>query len=242
MLILTDIGHDPDDAIALSYLIENDKKIDYIIIFPGHFDQIKIASSILKSYKLQIPLFVTDCDLETKYEAGKHSVFLSKATFSYQILESNFEVNEALIIGPPHNLGNKLKANKMVFQGGYSPNSIHPLPKFQDIQAIHSHNPCHAKTDFNLLLETKEIASKYYVGKNVCHGFTKAKLSHTWVPSNSLLRKFWDSLEDDKAMHDVLAAQCLLNKKQFQWENAKPIWFGDKLSTIPTTENIWTLI
>lgn len=243
MLLLTDLGHDPDDAIALSYLIEHNKTPDLIIIDPGYSYQISILNGILKSYKKNdIAVLTTQMKLEKKYSPALHEIFLITGSLKTKTIDQTLVVDEALIIGPPTNLGNKLETDLMFFQGGYSPNSQPPLAKFEKTRAIHSHNPCNAKKDFNLLLNSQDIKNKYFVGKNVCHGYTKMKLSQEWIPQNPLMKKFWDSLEDEKAMHDVLAAKCFLNKETYQWENAKPIWFGDKLSTVPTEENIWTLI
>ena len=99
----------------------------------------------------------------------------------------------------------------MVFQGGYSPNSINPLPKFKGIKEVQSFNPSGAKEDFNLLLKSSDIIYKRYVGKNVCHGYTNSDLRTIWEPSAKKVSQFWNMLKDKKAMHDVLAAQCMLN-------------------------------
>lgn len=242
MFLFTDLGHDPDDAIALSYLIEHNKYPSIIILFPGFDEQVRILSTILTSYEIEARIYTAMQKFNTNYFCGKHQIFLSKNKMPSKPISQTFKVNEALIIGPPLNLGGKLESQMMVFQGGFSPNSFPPLPKFENVTAVSSHNPCNAINDFNQLLESDKIKNKYYVGKNVCHGFTKVKLSEIWTPKNPSIREFWDSLDDQKAMHDVLAAQCLLNPTHFSWENAKPIWFGNKLSTIPTNENIWTLI
>ena len=130
----------------------------------------------------------------------------------------------------------------MFFQGGYSPNSIEPLEKFKGMEAVPSFNPNGAKKDFNKLLESDKIVNKYYIGKNVCHGFTKEKLTQIWEPKQPRIKAFWDKLSPTKAMHDVLAAMMLQNKDLGIWEQAKPYWTGGKLTTVPTDEQIFTLI
>ena len=130
----------------------------------------------------------------------------------------------------------------MVFQGGYSPNSIKPLEKFQGINAVQSFNPSGAKNSFNMLLTSNDIDNKFYVGKNVCHGFTKHELSQVWNPEHPNMLEFWNRLADKKAMHDVLAAMCFLKPEDFTWERAKPTWIKNKMTTTQTTEQIWSLI
>lgn len=246
MLIMTDLGHDPDDAIAISYLIEHNCIPDSIILSPGFPIQVEIAAGLCDLYKIK-PNLITAKDLKSngKYIPGKHKILLGKSYGSFPLTHpklNSFVESKALIIGPATNLGDKLKCGTMVFQGGYSPNSIKPLDKFAGVEAVQSFNPCGAKNNFNKLLESKEIYCKMYVGKNVCHGYTKEELRRSWQPENKIVRSFWNELKDEKAMHDVLAAQCLLKPIDFRWERAKPIWVGNKLSTEYTDELIFSLI
>lgn len=243
---MTDLGHDPDDAIAIAYLIEHGLTPDVIILSPGFPAQVEIAHGLCDAYDW----YPTLCTAQDKqgdgnYHPGKHKLFMGEDRNSMPLTHpalNKFIDEYALIIGPAKNLGGKLKCGTMVFQGGYSPNSIEPLEKFKGVHAVQSFNPCGSKNNFNMLLESDEIVHKMYVGKNVCHGFTKADLAEVWEPDNPLVKKFWDELSDTKAMHDVLAAQCLLNPYAFKWEQAKPTWYGNKLSTVPTDELIWSLI
>jgi DNA-binding IclR family transcriptional regulator len=71
---------------------------------------------------------------------------------------------------------------------------------------------------------------------------TIEKLSKIWKPENSLVLQFWNQLDKSKAMHDVLAAILFTDKNLGIWEQAKPMWVGNKMTTIPTTEEIYTLI
>lgn len=253
--IHTDLGHDPDDAIALAFLCEHDYIPDELGLHPGYNDQIIIASKIYNQYCLlgnpPISCLKPNCD-DTKYKHGKHSIFLQDKVYSYvkYPLIEKIKVDKALIIGPPLGLGDKLECEEMYFQGGYSPNSIHPLEKFKDKKEVQSFNPSGAKEDFIALLESNKIKKKYYIGKNVCHGFTKEKLKKIWKPSEkhsvynttNLVREFWDKLDDSKAMHDVLAAILCIRKDLGIWEQARPVFNGLKMTTEPTNEKIYTLI
>lgn len=246
MLVMTDLGHDPDDAIAIAYLIEHDVMPDSIILSPGFPAQVEIAHGLCKAYDWY-PTLVTAQDKQGdgNYHPGKHKIFMGESRRSMSLTHpalNTFIEDRALIIGPAKNLGGKLKCVQMTFQGGYSPNSLVPLEKFKGVQAVQSFNPCGSKNNFNMLLESPDIEYKMYVGKNVCHGYTKADLAKTWVPQNPLVKKFWHELSDTKAMHDVLAAQCMMHPFSYIWERAKPVWHGNKLSTEPTSERIWSLI
>jgi hypothetical protein len=123
----------------------------------------------------------------------------------------------------------------MVFQGGYSPNSTVQLEKFRGQKSAQSFNPSGSKKDFLLLRDSPDIRRKYYVGKNVCHGWTKVQLSEEWTPSPKLIKEFYDNLSDSKAMHDVLAAKMLINPCMGDWELAKPT-FVDGLQM--TTQSV----
>lgn len=247
-ILMTDLGHDPDDAIALSYLIEHAWIPSHIILSPGFPLQVEIAAGICEAYGVQPKFgFFTSKHLSDNgnYNPGKHKVFTGKPQKTTCLLDDSLTIvgHEALIIGPAKNIGGKLKCSRMVFQGGYSPNSIHPLEKFKNINAVQSFNPSGAKDDFNMLLTSKEIDVKMYVGKNVCHGYTKSDLKQSWEPSEKKVKDFWDTLKDTKAMHDVLAAMVVSNiRHNFEWERAKPVWFKNKMSTCPTQDSIFTLI
>lgn len=239
MLVVTDFGHDPDDAIALSYLIEHGHIPQVICVTPGFDTQIKIISGFCKSYRISPVVLKCSGKEEKQYNPGKHSVFQADAMA--EIAHELPYFTDCLIIGPALNMGDKIKCNSLFFQGGYSPDSIIPLSKFSGVEAVQSFNPCGAKKDFNLLLDS-DIPSKYYIGKNVCHGYTKQELKREWSPENKLVRQFFDRLSDDKAMHDVLAAKCMIDIEIGLWQQAMPVWHGNKLSTIPTDKHIFTLI
>lgn len=253
-LLSTDLGHDPDDAIAISFLCENGYIPHELVLHPGYHEQIDIASRIYNQYSLFgiPPTSCTKANCESgKYNPGKHSIFLQKLVhkFARVPINNNLVVDRALIIGPALGLGN-IECNQLFMQGGYSPNSIEPLEKFKGMTSVPSFNPNGAKKDFNEIVESKKIKEKYFIGKNVCHGFTKAKLKEVWQPQEthefypvtSLVKTFWDKLEDEKAMYDVLAAMLFVNKDLGIWEQAKPTWDSGKLTTVQTDEEIYTLI
>lgn len=246
-LLHTDLGHDPDDAVALSYLIEHGYCPNHIGITPGFGQQEDILSGIITAYGNTI---YPNCyyskpvsrEKEKAYNFGKHKMLEKANRFSQVFVpySSPIIVDKALIVGPALCLGDLLECDEMFFQGGYSPNSLKPLEKFLGLKAVPSYNPNGAKSDFNKLVESKKIKTKYFIGKNVCHGFKKKVLG--WAPKNELLNSFFNELDDEKAMHDVLAAMLFIDKDKGIWEQAKPTWIDGKLTTEPTDEEIYTLI
>lgn len=247
-LVHTDLGHDPDDAIAIRFLLESGYIPDIIGLTPGYSDQINIIYGLYKDYYPSLEpreIYVSTkpkLENELKYNCGKHKIFNNNFGYTANII-SPMIVDKALIIGPAKNLGDNLECKEMFFQGGYSPNSIKPLEKFSGISEVQSFNPSGAREDFKKLLCSTKIETKYYIGKNVCHGFTKEKLKKNWEPlENTTCKKFWDQLDDSKAMHDVLAAILSVNKELGVWEQAKPVFNGLKMTTEPTSEQIYTLI
>lgn len=248
MLVHTDFGHDPDDCIALAYLIEHGCIPNVISITPGWDQQISALTGFLNCYDIFPTICCSkNCESNEKFNTGGHRIFpVSTAARKFMYLThvkfQHFQDQKALIIGPALNLGGKLKCEELYFQGGYSPNSVNPLSKFEGIEAVQSFNPSGAKSDFNKLLETPDIRYRYYIGKNVCHGFTKENLGKIWIPKNKIVRKFWDNLKPNKKMHDVLAAMLCLNKDLGIWENATPVWRGSKLTTMSMDLPNWSLI
>lgn len=247
----TDIGHDPDDVIALSYLIEHGEVPTSVSISPGYKIQHEIVHRIFKEYGIESPSIyssktstISPESKESKYQPGPHKVFLdNKDKLFLNTLIPNIECDKSLIIGPAINLGGRLITNLMVFQGGYSPNSVNPLEKFRGQMSAQSFNPSGAKKDFLELRDSKDIKKKYYVGKNVCHGWTKVQLSEEWMPSPKLIKEFYDNLSESKAMHDVLAAKMVVNHDIGIWENTSPSFCnGLQMNAINTNEEIYTLI
>lgn len=249
MILYTDIGHDPDDAIALAFLCEHRVSFESVGIFPGYQKQASIVMQITgELWGVGEPYVFRNSEpskeKEDAYNPGKHST-IGEEYFRHLVfpIEDSIVTDKALIIGPAKGLGKRLECDEMYFQGGYSPNSIEPLEKFRGITEVQSYNPSGAREDFKELLASDKIKRKYYIGKNVCHGFTKATLEKIWKPRESTrIMHFWNNLEPSKAMHDVLAAILFMNKDFGIWERAKPVFNGLKMTTVPTDEEIYSLI
>lgn len=236
----TDIGHDPDDAVALAYLIEKGYNPDYISITPGYTEQSAIVRTILLEYQRQPYATIFKSSETSKiYEPGQHKILIGSPEYMEPI--AILPSTDLIVIGPPKGLGDRLKTQRLWFQGGYSPNSIKPLEKFAGRDSVQSFNPSGAREDFKKILDS-DIPEKRFIGKNVCHGFTKADMIKVWKPKSRIMQMFLDKLDDSKAMHDVLACMIFTGDIEPVWEQAKPQFCGLKLTTVPTGEACYSLI
>jgi hypothetical protein len=236
----TDIGHDPDDAVALAYLLEKGYNPDYISITPGYHEQSAIVRTILLAYGRQpYPTLFKVSEPTKLYESGKHKVLIGSSEHMEPM--ANLSSTDLIVLGPPKGLGNKAKSERLWFQGGYSPNSIKPLDKFSGRTSVQSFNPSGAREDFKKIVAS-DIKKKHFIGKNVCHGFTKQDMIRVWRPKSRIMQMFLDKLDDDKAMHDVLACMIFTGDIEPVWEQAKPQFCGLELTTVPTDEDCYTLI
>lgn len=245
LLLHTDIGHDPDDIIALSYLIGRGDYVPSIVsINPGFREQALIVDSIYREFGLNRPTIYTSSYPTKIYKrTSKLEQILSYGRDDSFELSPNepIECSTALVIGPPKGL--RVKCHRMIFQGGYSPNSTSPLEKFKGRSAVQSFNPSGAKADFVNLRDSNLITKKYYVGKNVCHGFKKKNVQkklHNFFPKR--IAAYFDQLSEDKAMHDLLAAMMMIYPDRGVWEQAMPVFDGLLMSTTPTDKQIYSLI
>lgn len=236
----TDIGHDPDDAVALSYLIEREFIPMYISITPGYSEQCAIVRRILREYGVEpgVALYGVS-QSHKKYEAGKHSFLIDNPTVLNPI--KSLRSTDLVVLGPAKNLSGKIKTERLWFQGGYSPNSIKPLEKFSGRDSVQSFNPSGAREDFKKIVDS-DIPEKRFIGKNVCHGFTKVDMMKIWRPQTKIMQMFLDKLDDTKAMHDVLACMIFTGDIEPVWEQAKPQFRGLELTTVPTGEACYSLI
>jgi hypothetical protein len=245
LLLHTDIGHDPDDIIALSYLISRGDYVPSIVsISPGFSEQALIVDSIYRQFGLNRPTIRRASAPNKVYQRSKalnEIIALGKDDSMELCPNSPIECSTTLVIGPPKGLD--VKCYRMIFQGGYSPNSISPLEKFAGQMSVPSFNPNGARRDFLHLRDKAEINRRYYVGKNVCHGYKKlavpANVTKGFPPA---IKRYYDGLSPDKAMHDLLAAMMMIYPDRGVWGNEMPVFVEGGMSTVPTDREIYTLV
>src|SRR5262249_19124461 len=69
LIIETDLGHDPDDFLAICYLVAAGVRVRAITVVPGDRDQLAVARMLTKVLGLDIPIGASKPESE-KYRSG----------------------------------------------------------------------------------------------------------------------------------------------------------------------------
>lgn len=207
LIIETDIGHDPDDFFAISYLAAAGVDIRAILISPGDPDQIAIARFLCKEIGINIPIGASKLDRAKLSSGSIHHDFLKK--YHYPLEEkaddlgseiiksviSEFPDSELFVIGPVSSVGKYINENPAVsfrratMQGGFLPYSLH-MPKSPKQDFIDKH----WVPTFNLNGDrpnalnylNANIGKRQMVGKNICHTvFFDRETFSTWNPKEA---------------------------------------------------------
>jgi len=190
LIVETDIGHDPDDFFAISYLIAAGVNIRAILISPGDPDQIAIARLLCDEVGLKIPIGTSKSD-RTKLSSGSIHHELLKAYnrpleakgdgLGADILEDvvrNYPESELFIIGPVSSIGKYMAKHPEVhfkratMQGGFLPYHLHlpkvQLPDFDNKGWMPTFNLNGDRPAAQTFL-AGNIDERRMVGKNICH-------------------------------------------------------------------------
>lgn len=266
LIVETDIGHDPDDFFAISYLIAAGVNIRCILISPGDPDQIAIAKLLCKECGLDIPIGISHKD-RTKNSSGSiHHELLKKyklpleakadgmGTDILKDVTRNYPDSELFIIGPVASIGkfigeNNAEFSRATMQGGFLPYSLH-TPKTINEDFVGKES----KPTFNLngdrpngvnFLNGK-IAHRQLVGKNVCHTvfFSKEMFEKRGVVVNShraysLFNEaatMYFDRHEFKKFHDPTAAVCHLHPEIGTWFRGNTIKMKDGWTTVANPE------
>lgn len=190
LIVETDIGHDPDDFFAISYLIAAGVNIRSILISPGDPDQIAIARLLCDKAGLKIPIGTSKTD-RTKLSSGSiHHELLKKYNYPLEqkgdglgadILEDvvrNYPESELFIIGPVSSLGKYMAKHpethfkRATMQGGFLPYSLYgpkqPNPDFEGKSWMPTFN-LNGDRPAGVTFLNANIGVRQMVGKNICH-------------------------------------------------------------------------
>lgn len=156
-LVISDLGHDPDDFFALCYLISAGVNIRGIVVTPGDPDQIAIAKLLTKEIGLDIPIGASHDNRQKLSSGSIHHQLLNKYGHKlsampdghgYEVVSATlkawgprrapitgFEDSdcEAFVIGPVTSLGEYLKdyptaIKRATMQGGFLGYDLHTFP------------------------------------------------------------------------------------------------------------------
>lgn len=221
LYIETDIGHDPDDVIALRYLMLKGVDIKGIIIMPGYAYQYAMARKVCPG----VPLYGSERrDNKESHCFSKlyKRMIADNKNGCYDIHTKDLKDNtgaDLLVIGPPKNAEFYTKGvsiNRTVFQGGFIPYSVHrpkiTLDKFESLEYNQSFNPGGCREGVELIkAATSQIE---WVPKNVCHTVC---LKNTKF-HDEFLNDYIKGFSPDKKIHDAVAAILYINSKLGTWK------------------------
>lgn len=270
LIVETDIGHDPDDFFAISYLISSGVNIRAILISPGDPDQIAIAKFLCEEVGLKIPIGASKTD-RTKLSSGSiHHKLLKK--YRYPLNEKadglgcdilkdvirNYPESELFIIGPVSSIG-KYMANypethfkKATMQGGFLPYSLHePLysnSNFIDKDWMPTFN-LNGDRPAGIAFLEGNIGERRLAGKNVCHNvlFTKDVFANRITKKNVAYELFEEAAlmyfekHDSKKFHDPTAAVCHLYPEIGTWFRGNTIKQNSGWTTVRNDEGDFIL-
>lgn len=263
LIVETDIGHDPDDFFAITYLLAAGVDIAAIVITPGDPDQIAIARLITTTLGLDIPIGVSKLARAKLSSGSIHHDLLKQYGRSLQEEPDGLGVDiikrlirpatEAFIIGPVSSIGAFLKENPSGFaratmQGGFAPYSLH-----RSAAPVAGFEGKHYMPTFNLNGDRKAAETflnapirRQMVGKNVCHAvlFDKARFATFTSSTNPAAALFHQAANlyfthhDSKKFHDPIAAVCHLHPEVGTWFKGKSVKERDGWTTVPGEDDV----
>lgn len=264
LIIETDIGHDPDDFFAITYLLAAGVQIDAILVTPGDPDQLAIAG--LLRDELTPRTVIGAVPGRTKHSSGSiHHDLLKRYGRSLDgqadcTGEQVFELksiqpgeSQAFVIGPPTHIGRYLKSGRTPFQrvtiqGGFAPYSVYRpslvLDKFEGKDWMPTFNLNGDVEGAKTLLAAP--MERQLVGKNVCHTieFTSLMFSMFTPPRSRAPELFHEAAKlyferhPSKKFHDPTAAVCHLHPEIGLWIEGKTTRIKGGWTTYPGEDQV----
>lgn len=247
LIIETDLGHDPDDFFAITYLAAAGVDIGAILIVPGDPDQIAVAKFICAELGLNIPIGASKLNRTKLSSGGVHYSLLEKYKYpksavpdglGYDILKSICNKDcEFFIIGPATSTGKYLSESaetypKITMQGGFLGYDLYqPLVKIEDFENKFWMPTFNLNGDRNggLAVLGTSVRRRQMVGKNVCHTIlldNSIKFQDHKEPAKRLFKEAADlylEKHNYKKFHDPTAAVCHLHPEIGTWFKGRTI-------------------
>ncbi len=263
LIVETDLGHDPDDLFAITYLLATGVQIDAILVTPGDPDQLAIAeliraeaspnTSIGASHLGRAKLSSGSIHHDMLKRYGRdlhHSGNVMRSDSLMKLLKT--PETELFVIGPLSGTGPYLEQGTpfkcATMQGGFVPYSMYrpevTLDKFEDAKWMPT---------FNLNGDIKGAKAflaapmpRQMVGKNVCHTieFTKERFAQFAKPTSRAGELFHEAAtlyfarHPAKKFHDPTAAVCHLHPEIGVWLDGKTTRMEGGWTTRPGEDKI----
>lgn len=258
-IIDTDLGHDPDDLFAISYLILAGYSISHICLTPGSPYQVQLARMICRELGCDARIIANKPSENHGY--GKMYTDLLRLypisddkpdCYIYEI--DKVEPSDLVLLGAAKNCS-KLDCDwqNITIQGGFCPYSLHEptkipkLDKFVGLNSCPSYNPNGDRKGFELIANTP-CGRRLFVTKNVCHTVEVDRTVMGLVENTFVLNAFEYLFRytNTKKMHDLLAAVVHGNRMVCDWVQGKVIKANTGWTTEPhykgSTDNEWVSV
>lgn len=224
LIIETDIGHDPDDFFAISYLIAAGVNIRAILISPGDPDQIAIARFLCEETGLKIPIGTSKTD-RTKLSSGSiHHQLLKEYNYPLeqkadglgvdiiQDVVAAYPESELFIIGPVSSVGKYMTKHpethfkRATMQGGFLPYSLYgPKQPHLDFEGKHYMPTFNLNGDRSAGVKflSGNIGERRMVGKNICHTvlFDRHKVVGAWEDTKATTKNAYNLFKRAATMY-----------------------------------------
>lgn len=193
LIVETDIGRDPDDAMALMWLLGSEQwDIRCVCITPGDVDQIAMCRAIFAKCNIEIPVAIPKKNwgqrIDKLSSGGVHYRWLnhhkmslhSKADGIAEDIINQYYTEDTTFytIGPLTNIkewfystGELFVRNPTFVQGGFCPYSRYEpkvkLDKFEGQEYVPTFNFNGDRPGAQMM--ARQFINAKYIGKNVCH-------------------------------------------------------------------------
>lgn len=257
LIVETDVGHDPDDFLAICWLVSHGVNIRGIVVYPGDPQQIAVAMFLCKQLFLNIPVAAAVSGRDKIFGLGVHQDILDAygATNNQPTgtVDDVFRVFdqypdcELLSLGPVKASATWLittekQLKRATLQGGFlNYNAYRPkviLDKFEGVEACPTFNLNGDRKAGVRFIESNKILEKRFVGKNICHTVTYNKQTHEAFQVKNRADQLFHELmtiyltrHEEKKLHDPTAAVCHLHPEIALWVEGRPAKSGSGWTT-----------
>ncbi|VTR92207.1 Uncharacterized protein OS=Plesiocystis pacifica SIR-1 GN=PPSIR1_23524 PE=4 SV=1 [Gemmata massiliana] len=255
LIIETDIGRDPDDLFAITYLIAAGANVRAVLISPGDPDQIAVARLLLQRAGVTCPIGVAKLGRDKQSSGGLHYDLLARYGLSRAAEPDGdgadvcaealrvYPNSELFVIGPVSSIGRYLKQHpttivaRATMQGGFLGYHQHlfecpRLPDFDGQDNVPTFNLNGDRKGADVFLAAN-IADRRMVGKNVCHTVLFAAIRASALKPRCATSEFFAEAArlllkstDGKKFHDPTAAVCHLHPEIGSWVRGRTVRRG----------------
>ncbi len=261
LIVETDIGHDPDDFFAITYLIAASVQIDAILVTPGDPDQLAIAQLIRRKCSAGTLVASKPSDSHEPRKLSSGSIHHELLKRYHCSLTGPFDAwgdeaialtkepeTELFVIGPASSVGMHLRKGGSPFARATMQGGFVPYPLYRPSVILDKFEGASYMPTFNLNDDRKGAEAflaapmpRQMVGKNVCHTvvFDKERFATFQPPKNRAAELFHEAANlyfakhDSKKFHDPIAAVCHLHPEVGTWIKGKTVKERDGWTTTP---------